>query len=70
MSNFDLTFCKVYIYAKEWPGINFGASHESCAHPIIEGGGTNTSWKSSNPETTRLMLTFLPLWKTSDQTNK
>ena len=21
MSNFDLTLCKVYIYAKEWPGI-------------------------------------------------
>ena len=35
MSNFDLTFCKVYIYAKGWPGINLGASHESCAHPTI-----------------------------------
>ena len=34
MSNFDLTFCKVYIYAKGRPGINLGASHESCAHPI------------------------------------
>ena len=35
MSNFDLTFCKVYIYAKGCPGINLGAWHESCAHPII-----------------------------------
>ena len=35
MSNFDLTFCKVYIYAKGWPGINLGAWHESCAHPNI-----------------------------------
>ena len=29
MSNFDLTFCKVYIYmndyAKGWPGIDLGA---------------------------------------------
>ena len=33
MSNFDLTFCKVYVYAKGMPGINLGASHESCAHP-------------------------------------
>ena len=33
MSNFDLTFFKVYIYAKGWPVINLGASHESCAHP-------------------------------------
>ena len=32
MSNFDLTFCKVYIYAKGWPGINLGASNESCTH--------------------------------------
>ena len=39
MSNFDLTFCKVYIYAKGWPGINFGASHESCAHPNTDGQG-------------------------------
>ena len=37
MSNFDLTFCKVYIYAKGWPGINLGASHESCTHPIEYG---------------------------------
>ena len=36
MSNFDLTFCKVYIYAKGWPGINLGASHESCAHPSVQ----------------------------------
>ena len=36
MSNFDLTFCKVYIYAKGWPGINLGASHESCAHPTTK----------------------------------
>ena len=35
MSNFDLTFCKVYIYAKGWPGINLEASHESCTQPII-----------------------------------
>ena len=35
MSNFDLTFCKVYIYAKGWPGINLGAWHESCAHPSL-----------------------------------
>ena len=33
MSNFDLTFFKVYIYAKGRPDINLGASHESCAHP-------------------------------------
>ena len=33
ISNFDLTFCKVYIYAKGWPGINLGASHESGTHP-------------------------------------
>ena len=33
MSNFDLTFCKVYIHAKGWPGINLGASHESCTQP-------------------------------------
>ena len=33
MSNFDLTFCKVYIYAKGWPGINLGARHESWTHP-------------------------------------
>ena len=32
MSKFDLTFCKVYIYARGWPGINLGASHESCTH--------------------------------------
>ena len=25
----------MYIYAKGWPGINLGASHESCAHPAI-----------------------------------
>ena len=25
MSNFDQTFCKVYIYAKGWPGIDLGA---------------------------------------------
>ena len=36
MSNFDLTFFKVYIYAKGWPVINLGASHESCAHPSIQ----------------------------------
>ena len=36
MSNFDLTFCKVYNYAKGWPGIKLGASHEYCAHPTIE----------------------------------
>ena len=36
MSNFDLTFCKVYIYAKGWPGINLGAWHESWTHPIIK----------------------------------
>ena len=35
MSKFDLTFCKVYIYARGWPGINLGASHESCTHPNI-----------------------------------
>ena len=33
MLDFDLTFCKVYIYAKGWPGIDLGASHESCTHP-------------------------------------
>ena len=33
MSNFDLTFCKVYHYAKGWPGIDLGASHESATHP-------------------------------------
>ena len=33
MSNFDLTFYKLYIYAKGWSGINLGASHESCIHP-------------------------------------
>ena len=32
MSNFDLTFFKVYIYAKGWPVTNLVASHESCAH--------------------------------------
>ena len=32
MSNFDLTFCKVYVDAKGWPGINFGASLESGSH--------------------------------------
>ena len=37
MSNFYLTFCKVYIYAKEWPGIYLGASHESSTHPSIQG---------------------------------
>ena len=37
MSNFDLTFCKVYIYAKGCPGINLGAWHESCAHPTLQG---------------------------------
>ena len=26
-------FVQVYIYAKGLPGINLGASHESCAHP-------------------------------------
>ena len=36
MSNFDLTFCKVYIYAKGWPGINLGAWHESCSHPNVD----------------------------------
>ena len=36
MSNFVLTFYKKYIYAKGWPGINLGASHESCAHPNID----------------------------------
>ena len=36
MSNFDLTFFKVYIYAKEWPVIDLGASHESCAHPNLK----------------------------------
>ena len=36
MSNFDLTFCKVYVYAKGWPGINLGASHESGTHPTTE----------------------------------
>ena len=35
MSNFDLTFYKVYIYAKGWSGINLGASQDSCAHPIV-----------------------------------
>ena len=35
MSNFDLTFCKVHIYAERWPGINLGASHESCVHPNV-----------------------------------
>ena len=35
MSNSVLTFCKVYSYAKGWPGIDLGASHESCAHPSI-----------------------------------
>ena len=38
MSNFDLTFCKVYIYAKGRPGINLGASQESCAHPTVYQG--------------------------------
>ena len=33
MSNFDSSFCKVYISTKGWPGIDLGASHESCAHP-------------------------------------
>ena len=33
MSNFDLTFCKVYVNVKGWPGINLGASHESGTHP-------------------------------------
>ena len=28
-------FGKVYIYAKGWPGINLGASHESGTHPNI-----------------------------------
>ena len=23
----------MYIYAKGWPGIDLGASHESCTHP-------------------------------------
>ena len=32
---FDLTFRKMYIYAKGWPGINLDAWHESCTHPII-----------------------------------
>ena len=35
MSNFDLTFCKVYVYAKGWPGINLGASHEFGTHPRL-----------------------------------
>ena len=33
MSNFDLTFCKVYVNVKGWPGINLGASHESGTYP-------------------------------------
>ena len=33
MSNFDITFCKVYVYAKGCPGIDLGASHESGTHP-------------------------------------
>ena len=36
MTNFVLTFCKVYIYAKGWPVINLGASYESCAHPTAQ----------------------------------
>ena len=36
MSNFDLTFFKVYIYAKGWPDTNLGASQESCAHPTVQ----------------------------------
>ena len=35
MSDFDLTFCKVHIYAKGWPGINLEASHEFCIHPSL-----------------------------------
>ena len=35
MLNFDITFFKEYIYAKGWPDINLGASHESCAHPSL-----------------------------------
>ena len=35
MSNFDLTFSKMYIYAKWWPGINLEASHESCTQANI-----------------------------------
>ena len=35
MSNSDLTFCKVYIYAKEWPSFNLGALHEPCTHPTL-----------------------------------
>ena len=37
MSNFDLSFFKVYIYAKGWPDINLGASHESYANPNTYG---------------------------------
>ena len=36
MSNFDLTFYKVYLYGKGLPGINLKAGHESCTHPNIE----------------------------------
>ena len=43
MSNFNLTFCKVYICTKEWPGINLVASHESCAHPTKYAG--NIDWE-------------------------
>ena len=42
MSNFDLTFFKVYIYAKGWPGINLGAWHESWTHSIVY----PTQWKN------------------------
>ena len=42
MSKFDLTFFKVYIYAKGWPGINLRASHESCAHPSVYVHQSNT----------------------------
>ena len=42
MSNFDLNFCKVYVYAKGWPGINLGASLKSCAHSSLHGISEST----------------------------
>ena len=33
---FDLTSCKVYVYAKGCPGHNVGALHESCTLPTLE----------------------------------
>ena len=33
MSKFVQTNFTSFFYAKEWPGINLGASHEYCAHP-------------------------------------